>query len=96
MTTAEKRLWYLLRGNRFEGLAFKRQTPVGPFIVDFISHERRLIIEVDGGQHSGNKNDDRRSRWLQSKGYRVLRFWNVDVLANQNAVLEIISEAIMR
>jgi len=94
MTEAEKWLWYWLRAHRFGGAAFRRQTPIGPFIVDFVSHERRLVIEVDGGQHSESKRDGSRDRWLKSKGYRVLRFWNSDVLRNREGVLQLIAEAI--
>jgi len=94
MTEAEKRLWYWLRAHRFQGVAFRRQTPIGPFIVDFVSHECRLVIELDGGQHSGSKQDVRRDRWLRSKGYRVLRFWNSDLLKNRDGVLHAIFEAV--
>jgi very-short-patch-repair endonuclease len=96
MTEAEKRLWYWLRAHRFRGVAFRRQTPIGQYIVDFVSHERRLIIEIDGGQHNENKADALRDQWLSSKGYRVLRFWNSDILRNRDAVLERISDAICR
>ena len=96
MTSAERRLWYLLRAHRFQGVGFRRQTLIGSFIVDFISHEHNLIIELDGGQHSESKRDARRDEWLNSKGYRVLRFWNSDVLKNQDGVLELIAEAISR
>jgi very-short-patch-repair endonuclease len=93
MTEAEKRLWYWLRAHRFDGAGFRRQTPIGPFIVDFVSHEQRLVIELDGGQHAESKRDAWRERWLRSKGYRVLRFWNSDVLKNQDQVLQLIYEA---
>ena len=96
MTEAEKRLWYWLRAHRFAGIAFRRQTPIGPFIVDFVSHECRLVIELDGGQHSGSKRDVWRERWLRSKGYRVLRIWNSDVMSNRDGVLEVISATIAR
>src|SRR5882672_5523242 len=77
MTEAEKRLWYLLRGHRFDGMKFKRQVPVGPYIVDFASISLRLIIELDGGQHdSRREHDARRTAWLEADGYRVIRFWN--------------------
>jgi very-short-patch-repair endonuclease len=96
MTEAEKRLWYLLRAHRFDGIAFRRQTPIGPFIVDFVCHELRLVIEVDGGQHNENERDNRRDQWLRAKGYRVLRCWNSDVLTNRDGVLELILDAISR
>ena len=91
MTEAERRLWYWLRAHRFHGASFRRQTPIGPFIVDFVSHELRLVIELDGGQHSESKRDMHRDRWLKSKGYRVLRFWNSDVLRNRDVVLELVA-----
>ena len=93
MTDAERRLWSALRAHRLDGLAFRRQTPIGPFIVDFVCQERRLIVEVDGGQHSESMRDIERDRWFTSKGYRVLRFWNSDVLSNRDGVLEVILEA---
>ena len=94
MTGAERRLWYWLRAHRFAGLGFRRQTPIGPFIADFVSHSQRLIIELDGGQHAESKQDARRDYWLRSVGYRVLRFWNSDILKNCDGVLEVISEAV--
>jgi len=94
MTDAERRLWYRLRAHRFGGLKFKRQAPIGPYIVDFICFECKLIIELDGGQHSDNANDSRRDAWLTSEGYRVMRFWNNDVLKRTNAVLELIAQAV--
>jgi very-short-patch-repair endonuclease len=93
MTDAERRLWSALRGHRLDGLSFRRQTPIGRVIVDFVCHERRLVIEVDGGQHAENARDIERDRWLASKGYRVLRFWNNDVLRNRSGVLEMIVTA---
>jgi very-short-patch-repair endonuclease len=93
MTDAERRLWSALRAHRLHGLSFRRQTPVGRFILDFVCHEKRLVIEVDGGQHVDSPRDIDRDRWLASKGYRVLRFWNSDVLRNRTGVLEAISNA---
>ena len=93
MTDAEHRLWSALRAHRLNGLSFRRQALVGRFIVDFVCHERRLVIEVDGGQHAENARDAERDRWLTSKGYRVLRFWNHDVLRNRLGVLETIVAA---
>lgn len=95
MTDAERKLWMALRGHRFQGLSFRRQAPIGPFIADFVCHRRRLIIEIDGGQHATRPAHDlRRDTWLASKGYRVLRFWNSDVLRNIEGVLETIVNAI--
>jgi very-short-patch-repair endonuclease len=96
MTEAEKRLWYWLRAHRFQGIGFRRQTPIGQYIVDFVSHAYRIVIEIDGGQHSENKYDASRDQWLCSKGYRVLRFWNSDILKNRDAVLQSIADAISR
>ena len=88
-TEAEQRLWYHLRAHRFMGLKFRRQKPVGRYIVDFVCHERGLIIEVDGGQHGEQVGYDRkRDDWLGEQGYRVLRFWNHEVMHQTDAVLE--------
>ena len=89
MTDAEQRLWYYLRAHRFLGLKFKRQKPIGPYIVDFICTERWLVIELDDGQHQlQTEYDQQRERYLETRGYRVLRFWNHQVLAETEAVLE--------
>ncbi len=93
MTDAERRLWYRPRANRFGGLKFKRQARIGPYIVDFICFEHKLIIELDGGQHAENARDRARDAWLTSEGYRVIRFWNNDVLKRTSAVLEQIANA---
>ncbi len=79
-TPAERKLWLLLRSRRFAGYKFRRQAPLGPYILDFICFERRLIIEADGSQHVENGSDVRRDRWLEAEGFRVRRFWNADVL----------------
>ena len=93
-TEAEKRLWYFLRGHRFDALKFKRQHPIGPYIVDFAAASQRLIIELDGGQHDSQRNQDaRRTAWLEREGYRVLRFWNNELFENLDAVLQAIGEA---
>jgi very-short-patch-repair endonuclease len=95
-TDAEARLWYHLRANRFMGLKFKRQKPVGRYIADFVCWERRLIIELDGGQHAEQTNYDRqRDGWLRSEGYTVLRFWNHEVMQEMEAVLERIRLAVV-
>ena len=87
MTDAEQRLWYRFRAHRFLNLKFKRQAPIGPYVVDFICFEQKLIIEVDGGQHAESDADRRRDEWLRGEGYKVLRFWNDDVLRRTDAVL---------
>jgi very-short-patch-repair endonuclease len=86
-TEAELRLWYHLRAKRFMGLKFKRQKPIGPFIADFACMELHLIIEADGSQHGG-VDDHRRDDWFASQGFRVLRFWNHEILGQTEAVLE--------
>ena len=94
-TDAEQRLWYHLRAHRFMGLKFKRQKPIGRYIVDFVCMEHRLIIELDGGQHAEQATYDRqRDAWLHGEGYRVLRFWNNDVLQELEGVLERIRGAL--
>ena len=79
LTPEEVKLWVALRGRRFENFKFRRQVPIGKYFADFICHERKLIIELDGGQHSESGYDKARDTWLQSAGYRVMRFWNLDV-----------------
>ena len=96
MTDAERKLWWHLRRLPIEHSHFRRQATIGPFFADFACHERRLIIEVDGAQHNEPENvtrDAERSAYLQSQGYRVLRFWNNDVLKNINSVMEAILAA---
>ena len=88
-TPAEIRFWYQVRDRQLDGLKFKRQVPIGPFIADFICIEHKLIGEIDGGQHgAATANDERRDAFLRSEGYRVLRFWNHDVLTNIESVMD--------
>jgi len=94
MTDAERRLWYRLRAHRFDGYKFKRQVPIGPYVVDFASLSNGVVVEVDGGQHADSANDSIRDAWLRKRGLVVLRFWNNDVLKNTNAVLEMIMHAL--
>jgi very-short-patch-repair endonuclease len=95
MTHAEGRLWYYLRAHRFLGLHIRRQVPIGPYVADFLCESQRLVIEVDGGQHAERCNEDEeRSCWLRQHGYRVLRFWNNEVLENTAGVLERIAAAV--
>jgi very-short-patch-repair endonuclease len=86
-TDAEKRTWRLLRGRRFAGFKFRRQVPIGPYIVDFMSFEAMLVIEIDGGQHAESAADARRDAWLVREGFRVLRFWNNEVLTQEDSVV---------
>src|SRR3974390_2477146 len=77
MTEAERRLWQMLRSRQTEVYRFRRQVPIGRFIADFVCHEARLIVEIDGGQHDPSSElGASRTRFLASEGYRVLRFWN--------------------
>jgi len=96
-TDAEKLLWKRLRMRQAESCKFRRQQPIGEYIVDFVCAERKLIIEVDGGQHVEQAEyDESRSKWLQAQGYRVLLFWNHDVLAMPDAVLTKILQELER
>ena len=89
LTDAERLIWRHLRAGRFAGHKFKRQQPLGSYIVDFVCFEAMLIVELDGGQHADQVTEDaERSAWLESQGFRVLRFWNNDVLSNTEGVLE--------
>ncbi|KRB10945.1 endonuclease domain-containing protein [Lysobacter sp. Root690] len=96
MTDAEHRLWFHLRNRTLMGCKFRRQHPIGPYVADFACIERGLIVEADGGQHSNLHADERRTLYLRSRGYRVLRFWNNDVLMRTDAVLEQIHAALTR
>jgi very-short-patch-repair endonuclease len=93
-TDAETRLWNRLRSRALLGQKFVRQEPIGPFTVDFVCREQRLVIEVDGGQHATDPRDAVRDQWLINHRYRVLRFWNNDVLSNIDGVLETIANAL--
>ena len=93
-TEAEQRLWYLLRGGRLAGYKFRRQHPIRLYIVDFACVPCRLAVEVDGGQHSENAADERRTGWLRSEGWRVVRFWNHDIVAQPGDVVEAIRRAL--
>ncbi len=94
MTDAERRLWYFLRAHRFKGTKFKRQAIIGRCIVEFVCFEKHLVIEVDGSQHADSEADRLRTRWLEDQGFRVLRFWNNEVLKNTSGVLDTIMVAI--
>jgi very-short-patch-repair endonuclease len=95
LTDAERCLWKHLRAHRFANEKFRRQEPIGPYIVDFVSHRSRLVVELDGGQHAVEVEHDReRTRWLESRGYRVVRFWNNQVLTETEPVLEAIALAL--
>ncbi len=91
MTHAEWTLWLRLR-NKQLGVKFRRQEPIGRYIVDFVCYEKRLVIEVDGGQHAESRDDLLRDQWLKENGFTVLRFWNHEVLKNIEGVMQVIIE----
>ena len=96
-TDAERLIWAALRSHRMKGASFRRQAPIGPYIVDFVCHAAALAIEIDGGQHFESRQeqrDARRDAFLASKGLRVLRFSNYDVMSNRAGVLETIAAAV--
>lgn len=90
MTEAEDRLWHELRGRRLNQIKFRRQVPLGRYIADFVCLEAGLIIEIDGSQHAESESDRNRDAELKARGFRVLRFWNDDVLKDMNAVCDTI------
>ena len=97
MTDTEQLLWYFLRANRLFGLKFKRQQPIGNYIVDFVNFRFKLVIEIDGCQHNENKNiekDNERMEFLKSNGFKVLRFWNNDIWDNIEGCIEHIIDSI--
>jgi very-short-patch-repair endonuclease len=87
MTDAERRLWARLRDHRLDGWSFRRQHPIPPYIADFACLEAGIVVEIDGGQHAASARDKVRDDYLMGRGWRVLRFWNNDVLANTEGVL---------
>lgn len=95
MTDAERLTWRSLRRRNFDGFKFRRQEPIGPYIVDFVCFPKKLIVELDGGQHAQNQEADaERTRWLNSKGFTVMRFWNSQVFEDTDGVLEAIWNAL--
>jgi len=98
-TEAEKLLWLKLKAKHLKGFKFRRQEPIGTYIVDFVSFEKKLIVEVDGSLHQETEikiNDIQRSAWLKEQGFKVLRFWNSDVTNNIGVVLEKITRETIR
>ncbi|WP_183912022.1 endonuclease domain-containing protein [Rhizobium lentis] len=93
-TEEEYHLWSDLRARRLNGYKFTRQVPLGPFIVDFLCREERLIVEVGGFQHADSATDQRRTEWLNANGYSVLRFWNQEISRERRSVLETILAAL--
>jgi very-short-patch-repair endonuclease len=95
MTEAEKKLWRGLREGELGAHRFRKQMPAGPYVLDFCCLRKKLVIEVDGGQHAEiSTAEERRNRWLRSEGYTVLRFWNNEVLENLDGVLWRIEEVL--
>ncbi|MEI7875289.1 MAG: endonuclease domain-containing protein [Alphaproteobacteria bacterium] len=96
-TDAERHLWYRLRLRQLAGFKFRRQRPIGPYVCDFICLEASLVIELDGSQHVAQMAyDSERDAFLRQRGYRVLRFWNHDVLTRTESVIDTIFEALQR
>ena len=97
MTDAERKLWTYLRGRQLTGVKFRRQHQIGPYVVDFVALKPKLIIELDGGHHALQvEEDNRRSDWLASNGFAVLRFWNHEVLQQTHDVLKVITKELHR
>jgi very-short-patch-repair endonuclease len=94
MTDAERLLWRHLRGHRFLGQKFRRQQPLGAYVLDFVHFGSKLVVEADGGQHAESQSDLHRDAWLKSEGFRVLRSWNDQILGDTDAVLEAIFNAV--
>jgi very-short-patch-repair endonuclease len=96
-TDVERKLWYALRDRRFHRFKFRRQQPIGPYIVDFVCFEAKLIIELDGGQHGIVANrvyDSARTERLKADGFRIIRFWNNELIENYDGVLDAITLAL--
>ena len=96
-TEAEKKLWEILRRKRIHGLRFRRQYPIGPYFADFVCLPARLIVELDGGQHADDVAfiyDRKRTAWLEGQRFRVIRFWNLDVVEDIDGVMDRIADAV--
>ena len=94
LTDAEIRLWFALRDRRLAGYKFRRQHPIDGFIADFACTKHKLIIEADGGQHGDSTVDARRTELLEAKGWKVLRFWNNEILSNTEGVIQTILDTL--
>lgn len=97
-TDAEGKLWYFLRDRQLEGFKFRRQHRIGRYIVDIVCLDKKIVVEVDGGQHNETINqekDEKRTNWLKKENYQVLRFWDNEVLTNTEGVLEIIRQKLL-
>jgi len=93
-TPGERAAWRLLRAKQLNGIKFRRQVPIGPYIADFLCFQHRLIVELDGGQHAQNAYDEKRDAWLKGQGFKVLRFWNDVALREPDGVWRTILAAI--
>jgi very-short-patch-repair endonuclease len=93
-TDAERVLWNRIRNRQIDGHKFARQLPIGAYVCDFVCREKQIVLEVDGGQHTDSATDAVRDEYLVAEGYRVLRFWNNDVLGNLDGVLMTIQAAL--
>jgi len=94
-TDTEQHLWRYLRSRRIESFKFRRQQPIGKYVVDFVNLEKKVVIELDGGQHALDRGDKIRDEWLSAEGYKVLRFWDNEVFSNLEGVLETIRSALL-
>ena len=94
-TDTEQQLWRHLRNRQVEGFKFRREQPVGRYVVDFVNLEKKVVIELDGGQHALDPNDKIRDEWLRAEGYKVLRFWDNQIFSDLEGVLEIIRDALL-
>jgi very-short-patch-repair endonuclease len=94
-TDTEQHLWRHLRDRQIEGFKFRRQQPVGRYVVDFVNLEKKVVVELDGGQHALNPGDKMRDEWLRAEGYKVLRFWDNQVFSNLEGVLESIRNTLL-
>jgi very-short-patch-repair endonuclease len=95
-TKTETLLWRKLKMRQIQGFKFRRQQPIGPYIVDFVTFEKKLVIELDGGQHAMEREkDEERDAWLKDQGYEVLRFWDNQVFENLDGVLEVIKNKLL-
>jgi len=94
MTEAERLLWKHLRAHRLDGQKFRRQQPIGPYVVDFVHLGAKVIVEADGGQHNESESDEVRDTWLRGQGFKVLRFWNDQILQSTDSVLDVIWAAV--
>ena len=94
-TDTEGHVWRYLRDRQIEGFKFRRQQPVGRYVVDFVNLEKKVVIELDGGKHALQLGDRIRDEWLRAEGYKVLRFWDNQVFSNLEGVLETIRDALL-